>query len=105
MTAVAIAFVACLGVAAVLLLVTGRSYVYAPGVGANMRLGFLLPWSVVIFGVGAGIGALLHWSAGAFPQRYYQFVWWRDAAWLVCLVAALGATLIYMGALVTYGAP
>jgi hypothetical protein len=105
MTAMAIAFVACLGLAALLLVATGRSFVYSPGVGAKAHLGFFLPWTIVTFVAGAGVGALLHTAARTFPRKYYQLMWWRDVAWLVGLIAALASTLICVGALLTYGVP
>lgn len=105
MTAVAIALVACLGLAALLLIATGRTFVYSPGVGARMRVGFFLPWTIGTSIACAGVSAVLHVAARTFPRKYYQLMWWRDAAWLVGLIAALAATLIYVGALLTYGAP
>jgi hypothetical protein len=104
MTAVAIALIACLGLAALLLVASGRSFVYSPGVGSNVRLASFLPWSIAMLVAGAGAGVLLHAAARTFPRKYYQLMWWRDAAWLAGLIAALAATLIYVGALLTYGA-
>jgi hypothetical protein len=104
MALVAVMLVACLAIAAALLVATGRSFIYASGIGANARLGHLLPWSALIFGAGAGIGALLHAAASEFPRQYYQLMWWRDASWLACLVAALVGTVVYVGTLLTYGA-
>ena len=105
MTAVTIALIACLGLAALLLVATGRSLVYSPGVGAKLRLGFLLPWSIAASAAGAGVAAILHGAARAHPRKHYQLMHWRNVAWMVGLVAALATTLIYAGALLTYGAP
>lgn len=90
-----IVIVAGLGIGGVVLLATGKGFVYSPYL-AHARLNSVLLWSVAIFGAGAGLGALLHTAARQFPRKYYQIMWWRDVAWLACLFALLSAAGVYI---------
>ena len=53
--------------------------------------------------VAAVIGLLFHAGAHAHPRKYYQIMWWRDLAWLIAMLAALAATLVYIAGLLAYG--
>jgi len=100
---VSIVLVACLGVIAVLAVSTGRGFVYAPGIGLNALLQGPMGWATLLSIVGAAAAVLLHVAARARPRSYFQLMWWRDAAWLAAMLAALVAALCYIGAHLTYG--
>jgi hypothetical protein len=104
LTFLAIVFVACLGLAAILLVATGRGHMYSTGIGWVARTGALATLAIGIAIAAAAFAAILHACAHAAPRRYYALMGWRDIAWLSSLVALLVATLVYFGGVLTYGA-
>ena len=103
-TVLAIVLVATLGLAAVMLLVTGKGFIYSLGVGSTRSMGRVLYWCSVTFIAGIGIAAVLHGFVHTLPKMYFQTTWWRDLALVISFLAALGAVLTEMAGVLTYGA-
>ena len=101
---ITIAFVGVLLCTAVLLLASGRTFVYSPGMVTARSLGHAIQWGANVFGAGLVVGALLQVLAHAYPKFYYAIQWWRDIALGVALLAALVVAGGYLGRALIYGA-
>ena len=104
LTFISVVFIAELFCAAMLLVVSGRGFVYSPGIGAFRGAGSLLQWNVVVSSVGIGLAAVFHRGASVFARHYFHLRWWRDLSLVVAIMAAIVAVAIYVGRVVTYGA-
>lgn len=90
---VGIALAAALVVAAVLIVSTGKTYMFSFGAGHPNSVSRAAAYVFIALWVALALGVALHLLAHAYPKRYYPLLWWRDLAWL----AAGGSLLFVVG--------
>ena len=86
-----VALAAAMVVAALLLVTTGKTYMFSFGAGHPNSATRAASYVFIAFWVALSAGAVLHLWAQSFPRRYYQFTWWRDLAFV-----AAGASLLFV---------
>ena len=87
------ALAATMVVAGLLLVATGKTYMFSFGAGHPNSVTRAAGYAFVAFWVAVAAGAVLHLCAHTFPRRYFQVMWWRDFAF----IAAGGSLLFVMG--------
>ena len=90
--------------AGVLLVASGKGFVYAPELGGARAASGLLAWCIDAAGAGVVLAAGLHGGSYLFVRRYFQLQWWRDVALTAGLAAALVVGGLYIGRELTNGA-
>jgi hypothetical protein len=101
---ITIAFSLVLLCAAILLLASGKAFVYAPGFASARSLGSVVRWGGAAIAAGLVAAALLEAVGRALPKAYYAFQRWRDAALVVAALGALAVVVGYLGRALVYGA-
>lgn len=98
-----VAFAAVLAFGAMLLLATGKTFVFAPGAGGS-RLGPWALWALVLclLSLAAAAGAWV--VARTLPRRYFQVMWWRDLGIVIAAVAGVVFAVALLWSQVAYGA-
>ena len=100
----AIVLVAAVALGAVVLLATGKGFVYSPGIGSTRSMGKGLSWWAITALVGIGIAGVFHILARKLPKKYFQAIWWRDLALVISLFAATAVVLTEVARVLMYGA-
>ena len=104
MIAVGIVLAMTFLLAALLILTTGKAFIFTMGVGYSNRTGGIAAVALGAFWVGLASGAVLLVVAHLIPRRYYQLMWWRDASFVVSAVSVLLATALVVWKQFAYGA-
>ena len=88
-----VALAAAMLVAALLLVATGKTYMFSFGAGHPNSVTRAASYVFIAFWVAVVAGAALHLCAHSLPRRYFRVMWWRDLAF----VLAGGSLLFVMG--------
>lgn len=103
--AIGIGLAAMLVVAALLLVTTGKGYIFSLSAGhPNHRPGAAIA-ALGTLAVSFVTCVALHALAHAYPRRYYQLMWWRDLAFASGVAAGLFTVAMFAWRQFGYGTP
>ena len=98
-----VALAAMLLLSAMLILATGRGFVFTSGPGGpQFGVWALRASAVCLFSL--AIAAVVFAAAHLYPRRYFHLMWWRDLALLVTAVSAVSAAVALVAGQAMYGA-
>jgi hypothetical protein len=101
---ITIVFVAALLCGAILLLATGKSFVYVPGMASARSMGRVVQWGAAAAGAGLVVAAAIQVAGRAYPKLYYALQLWRDLALGLALTGCLAVVGAYLARALVYGA-